>query len=284
MPFCNTVSFSSSIYDFWCNSLDISTAQSATTAYSGQDRSFSPLALDSASTSFTITDETSEAPGPTITSDPTDGGGDENGGDGDGDSSDGDGNGNNDDGGGGTPVGPIVGGVVGGVAAIGLGGLGLWLFLRNKKKKRAAAAEMSQPSPNMAYANQPPPGAPGAPGHQPPPGQPGYYDPKFMAAGQQPGYQQYPSHYPQQGQQHPGGFYPMGNTPPAGTTASSPATTYADANTVSPNGQQSPGAVYPSGVSGLSSGQTHPGQQGGFVHEAPSRPEETQRGGVHELA
>lgn len=150
---------------------------------------------------------------------------------------------------------------MGGVAALGIGGLALWLFFRNKKKKQAAAA--AQPSPSVAYAPVQQQGSP----HPPP----GYYDPKFVATGQQ--YQ--PLHQQQQPQQQPGGggFYAMGNTPPPQPTPS-PGMSYAD-----PNRASTLSASYPSGFTAHSP----TAQQPGFIAEAPSRPEETHRGGVHEM-
>ncbi|CAI0651472.1 unnamed protein product [Colletotrichum noveboracense] len=35
-PYCNTISFSGSIFDYWCNTLEISTAQAAVTTFEGQ--------------------------------------------------------------------------------------------------------------------------------------------------------------------------------------------------------------------------------------------------------
>lgn len=273
-PYCNTVSFSEDIYDYWCNSLNISTIQAAATAYAGQDRSFSPLELTDEASSFTLTGGITDGPGATSNPEPTatetdgDGGNDDNGNDSDGDK-DGDKDGGKDGGDdGGTPIGPIVGGVVGGVGAIGIGGLALWLFFRNKKKKQAAAAS-AQPSPPVAYApvqQQPSPPPPGQSYQQ----QQGFYDPKFVAAGQQ---------YHQQQHLQPGGFYTMGNTPPPQSNTS-PVVSYVD-----PTGASSPSTGYPSGFTTHSpTSQGGPQQQGGFIVEAPSRPEETHRGGVHEMS
>ncbi|KAM0426551.1 hypothetical protein ACHAPT_008243 [Fusarium lateritium] len=77
--------------------------------------------------------------------------------------------GDSDDGGSSTPVGAIVGGVVGGVALIAILGLAIWFIRRNKQKKAAAAAGPPAPPPGtfpqqqqpqqMAYQQQgvPPP-------------------------------------------------------------------------------------------------------------------------------
>jgi hypothetical protein len=67
-----------------------------------------------------------------------------------------------------TPVGPIVGGVIGGVAALGLLGLGIFFLVRRKNKNTA--------SPGMTAAHAGPPGGPGYMGGPPggPHGLPGY--------------------------------------------------------------------------------------------------------------
>ncbi|KAG9257411.1 uncharacterized protein F5Z01DRAFT_385953 [Emericellopsis atlantica] len=283
MPYCNTISFADDIYDYWCNSLDISTAQSASTAYSGQTgRQFSPLPLDDPESSLTLEAE-SEIPGATVTADPTSTDGGDNGDkkdDGDGDNDKGNGNGkdndNDDDGDNGTPIGPIVGGVVGGIGAIALGGLGLWLFFRKKKKKQAAAAADASAvtSPTMAYA--PPHQGPSPGNPQQPFQQPTYYDPSEGGA-MGAAYSYAPHQHPQHQHQHPGGFHSMGNTPPPNSV--SPTMSYHDGS--------SPSAVYPSGftVSPQATDNRNSMANPGVIHEAPSRPEDTQRGGgVHEMA
>ncbi|KAJ4287511.1 hypothetical protein N0V88_007611 [Collariella sp. IMI 366227] len=65
-----------------------------------------------------------------------------------------------------TPVGPIVGGVVGGVAALGLIGLGIFFLIRQKNKN---ASESPPPIAMSAVAP-----APSGPGFMPPPGQSPY--------------------------------------------------------------------------------------------------------------
>ncbi|KAK0735495.1 hypothetical protein B0T21DRAFT_367912 [Apiosordaria backusii] len=55
-----------------------------------------------------------------------------------------------------TPIGPIVGGVVGGIAALALIGLGIWLLVKMNKKSKAAAAANNQP-PITQVNNLPPP-------------------------------------------------------------------------------------------------------------------------------
>jgi len=279
LPYCNTVSFADDIYDYWCNSVDISTAQSASTAYSGQTgRQFSPLPLDDPESSL-ILETDSDVPGATAPAEPSSPKDDNNGNDNNNGSDNNNNNNNNgnDDDDNGTPIGPIVGGVVGGIGAIALGGLGLWLFFRNKKKKQAAAAAANASavtSPTMA--NAPPP-------HQgPPPGKPqqsfqqtSYYDASGGGAmgaaySYAPHQQQQPHH------QHPGGFHPMGNTPPS--NSASPTMSYHDGS--------SPSAVYPSGfsVSPQATDNRNSVANPGVIHEAPSRPEDTRRGGVHEMA
>ncbi|CAI4212522.1 unnamed protein product [Parascedosporium putredinis] len=51
-PFCNTASFATSIFDYWCNDLDLSSAQTLFTTFLGQTgRSFEPLPSPPPSTS-----------------------------------------------------------------------------------------------------------------------------------------------------------------------------------------------------------------------------------------
>lgn len=145
-PYCNTVSFHSDIYGYWCNDADISTPQAAYTTYEGQSstRKFTPLPLED--------EETDPATGfdrPTQSSDPD---GNEDGEGQEGEEERG-GGGDDDDGGGGgggkkkDNAGAIAGGVVGGVAVVGLIGLGIAFILRRKKNDAPPAAPATQQAP-----------------------------------------------------------------------------------------------------------------------------------------
>ncbi|SPO05727.1 uncharacterized protein DNG_08414 [Cephalotrichum gorgonifer] len=138
LPYCNTASFSSGIFDYWCAAASISTPQSLTTAYTGQsaDRSFTPLVLTDPTT--TGESDVTRARG-SATSSPT-GVVDEEGDDPDDEGADG-----GADGGGGSGRrrrsngGAIAGGVVGGVAIIALAGISVLLINRRKKAQQNAA-------------------------------------------------------------------------------------------------------------------------------------------------
>lgn len=141
-PFCNTVSFSSEIYDYACNNVDISTPQAIFTTYDGQtsDRSFSPMPLDVGSTS--IDEDFSGFPRPTEVIDDED-----------------------------DPeetedpeppkkkksnAGAIAGGVVGGVAVIGMLGLGILFILRRKKNQTPPpSTPATQQTPGWTQPNSP---------------------------------------------------------------------------------------------------------------------------------
>lgn len=264
--FCNTISFSSGIIDYWCNSQAISTPQKATTTYPGQtdDREFTPLVLTDASSTAALSFEstgTSDT-GPTVTSDPTDKAG---GSDSDGDSDNNDNDSGKDKKGSSTPIGPIVGGVVGGVALIALIGLGIFFFMRNKKKKAAAAAAAAAAA-SPPVQQQPPGGYNAA-----------YYDPKYAQATSptnSQGYGQPPAAFYSVSSQHTGSPDPHNPVSPTGThmtdprlsqVAGSPTPSYA---TVPPPGQQ----------------QTGFQPQGEVIHEAPAVPSDHHRGTMHELA
>lgn len=82
-----------------------------------------------------------------------------------------------------TPIGPIVGGVVGGVAVLGLIGLGIVLILRRNRNPPAntTAAHQQQPPsnfppPQMGQVNPPVATSPGSPGVPP------AYDPRYSYA------------------------------------------------------------------------------------------------------
>ncbi|KAM0545171.1 hypothetical protein ACHAPJ_011438 [Fusarium lateritium] len=122
-PYCNTVSWSGNTLDYWCNDIEITTAQSAALTYKGQkSREFTTIDEDDYSS---LVSQISEAKTASITgglatqtSSPT---ATETNSDDSGSSS--------------APVGAIAGGAVGGVAALGLLGLAVFFFMRRKKKQ-----------------------------------------------------------------------------------------------------------------------------------------------------
>lgn len=152
------MSFAGGIYDYWCNGEDISGAQAAETTYKGQgERDFEAVALTDVYTDSETTSSSSSTDGGSNTSDagPSDTGSSDTGGSG----GDDDSSNNNDDDDEGTPVGPIVGGVVGGVGALGIGGLAAWLLIRRRNAKTAGGSGSggdgsSQPTP-QAYSALP---------------------------------------------------------------------------------------------------------------------------------
>ncbi|KAF5009592.1 hypothetical protein FDECE_4196 [Fusarium decemcellulare] len=162
-PYCNTVSWKGSTFDYWCNDVDITTAQSAALSFKGQkSRVFTTVDEDDLSS---IQSQISEAKtgnietGATRTSGPSATNTD-----------------SSDSGASKTNTGAIAGGVVGGVAGLALVSLGIFYLFRRQKKKYTAGSP-------PAYQ---PPGAPGAPmaGADPKAGWP---------AGQQQGYQYDPN-------------------------------------------------------------------------------------------
>lgn len=151
--FCNTLSFSGGVTQYYCNSVSISKVQAATTTYDGQDdpnRTFSKLLITTTDPSTRVpAPETSSSPSPSSTKpetsntpEPTTSPKEDSG---SGKSS--------------TPVGPIVGGVVGGVAVIGLIILGL-IYLLKKKNKADPAHQTNQ---NVMQQNHQPMSPGGAP-------------------------------------------------------------------------------------------------------------------------
>ena len=253
--YCNTVSISSDIIDYWCNDLDNSTPQHVFTTYSGETdgRTFSAIISGGSSSFSSVTDassigqpsasdvtqvssssstsSTTSSASTTTTS-----------------SSGGGGSGSS------TPTGAIVGGVVGGVAVISLVGFGIWFLRRRQKKKNTA-----------------PPAAGAAPMQQhgaPPPG----YDPKtqsyynYNQAGAQP----YPPGQQQYGQMPVGGYYPHSSQ----TTSPDP-----HAVPLSPSTMSHDPRLSQTGASPV--GGYQPQQQA--IHEAPTLPSEDHRGVMHEL-
>ncbi|KAL0940895.1 DUF1620 domain-containing protein [Colletotrichum truncatum] len=282
-PYCNTISFPGSVFDYWCNTLEISTPQSAQTTYEGQTgRTWEPLALtdDASSSNARIVSTTSRisvsttlpgpGPGPTTSVNPAP---EEKSG---------------------APVGAIVGGVVGGIAVIALIGIGIFLILR-KKKQDPNQQQTPQQQPQMAQN-----GYPGPP-QGPPGGSPteyagttthtqSVYDPKFAATSPT-GYQQSFGNTPppQGGFQQPGYFTAANMVPDRADTTSpgavSQMTDHHRYSTPPPPGPQQPYQQQPPPPQQQQQQQ----QQQQFaappptIHEAPTG-NDGHRGQMHELA
>ncbi|EWG49361.1 hypothetical protein FVEG_08916 [Fusarium verticillioides 7600] len=169
-PYCNTVSWEGSTFDYWCNDLDISTAQSAALTYKGQtsrefgtinERDYSSLLsqMTEAQTEGSVNVEATGTGTATSKTAATET--------------------NRDRGSSGTPVGAIAGGTVGGVAALALIGVGVFFFLRRQKKK-------SKASDSSNYQQAPRGDKPGWSQQQQQQQQQGgyyYYDPNSLSAG-----------------------------------------------------------------------------------------------------
>ncbi|KAF5710364.1 hypothetical protein FMUND_9566 [Fusarium mundagurra] len=144
-PFCRTYAYPSGIFDYRCASTSVENVQSVKFTYQGQKNAnfvtttlSDGIASESLSTTNTDSNQpsetetqtetttTSEAPEPKPTKKSKS-----------------------------TPVGAIVGGVVGGVALIGLIGLGVVCLLRRRKSKPEPAPAPAQPV--MAQQQAPPP-------------------------------------------------------------------------------------------------------------------------------
>ncbi|EFY85688.1 hypothetical protein J3458_000404 [Metarhizium acridum] len=176
-----------------------------------------------------------------------------------------------------TPVGAIVGGVVGGVAAIALVGVGVLLLLRHKRKQKDAAQgqnmQQQQPPPNQPLMRQYPPhtspymanaspaqgtGCPPSPPGSPPPLQ-GYYNT-----------------CPPVGQYSPSVATGQVSSP-TGTYSTDPRT---GAPTVSPVGFATVGAT----PTPPPARQGHNGNEKPVVYEMSAKPGDDHRGNIHELA
>ncbi|KAK7429260.1 hypothetical protein QQZ08_004270 [Neonectria magnoliae] len=271
-PYCNTISFTGGVTDYWCNSLNSSTAQVASTTYAGgDDREYTTLDETSSSATLVTSGSVSEKPTVTVSAKvsststseesaaTSDGGDDDNG----------------------TPVGPIVGGVVGGIGGLALIGAAVFLFLRNKKKKSAAAAAATTPPTYQPPPMQQQPGT-GPNGYNPvPQGQTGFYDPKN------------PYSTPAQQYNQPavgGGFYPVQNqsgTPDYNqTNPSSPGTFVSDPRMSQVGSNTSPSPSYNQQNMGGQQG-FQPGYQPqqAVIHEAPTNAIGSNgRDDTHELA
>ncbi|KAG6010293.1 hypothetical protein E4U21_007342 [Claviceps maximensis] len=204
LPYCNTIAFPGGITDYWCNSVEYSTARTAQTTWVGQSsrRSYSVFVQNSSgyldATSF---------PTNAFNADPSATGSAAGG-----ESRTSDGDSKRDSK---TPIGAIVGGVVGGVAVIGLGLLALFFFLRRKNSRKAGkmAKPSSNQSPMQPNAST---GMSTTQNHNQ-----AYYPPKFngpLPTQTYPTQQQYPQPTPPS--QPQGGFYPQASVSPSSPTAS----------------------------------------------------------------
>lgn len=251
--FCNTVSFPGEIYDYFCNSLSISTPQLALTTYDGETdgRVFVTTVFSDTSSDLPTTSSRSKQPTSTAVSSshsstatsspsPTDSGGSP------------------------TPIGAIVGGVVGGIAVLGLIAFGIVFILRRRT---------STPSPSSSHqglASQPPE-TPAT--HQsfyvPPPGDPTKHNSTVITNGQ-PMTQTYPTPPPPfPAQPYPAPAPPQdmqaGYYQAADGTAPVPAGEYNTFGTAAPVSPSTTVAGHPSHQPGFgtSKGQVHEIGDGG---------------------
>ncbi|KAK1508656.1 hypothetical protein CTAM01_02442 [Colletotrichum tamarilloi] len=286
-PYCNTISFADGIFDYWCNTADISTPQAATTTYAGGPaRNWTPLALTDDTTSSSVIRPASSGvitgtasgsvSAPSITTSPDN---DNNGG-----------INNNNNSKSSTPVGAIVGGVIGGIAVIALIGFGIFFILRKKKKTQqqpGPGPHGQPPMMNQQQQHQPPPmGYAPAPQGSPAPYAAqtqthSFYEPKYDGQG---GYPQ--QHYgstppppPQQGGGYQQPYYSGNMAVPdrADTTSPSAMSQGTHSNRlstrpVSPNHPQGGFQQFGGG------GQPQP-----TIHEAPASGD-GHKGQMHELA
>ncbi|PCD35767.1 hypothetical protein AU210_008326 [Fusarium oxysporum f. sp. radicis-cucumerinum] len=135
-PYCNTVSWEGSTFDYWCNDLDISTAQSAALTYKGQtsrefgtinERDHSSLLsqMTEAKTEGSVNVEATGTATSQSAATET----------------------NKDSGSSGTPVSATAGGTVGGVAGLAIIGVAVFFFLCRKKKSKASSSSKYQQAP-----------------------------------------------------------------------------------------------------------------------------------------
>lgn len=224
-PYCNTVTFFDGAIDFFCGNNNISSLEQLYTTWNGQTdavewNTFTITPTESGTESATddgsFSIPTSFIPSATGSSDgsSTDGSDGNTGSgptSGSGGSSSGDnGNAPTEKKQSSTPIGPIVGGVVGGVAVLALIGFGIFFLVRhNKKKKAATAAASTQPMQQTGAGGGPGGVPPGAPGYPPQGGYPAQYgQPPQQYPPQQPSPQPY---FPNDAQK-PTGFVGMGPT------------------------------------------------------------------------
>ncbi|OTA94031.1 hypothetical protein M434DRAFT_395100 [Hypoxylon sp. CO27-5] len=217
-PFCGTVTFFDGIMDYYCDTLSASTPQQLYTTYDGETdgRTFTPVVVTldattspSHSTTTPIDNENDNASTSSSTNPPVPTSPENNGGNVGSKSS--------------TPVGPIVGGVVGGVGGLALIGLGIFFLIRHNNNKKNVPPP--QPAAQVSQVPGVPPGVGGAGyGQQPP------YDPHFSQ--QYPNQPSSPPGYPPQGYyadaSKPGGFAMVGQVPDRNNSTSPVSTQYAD--------------------------------------------------------
>ncbi|EFQ30133.1 hypothetical protein CGRA01v4_00949 [Colletotrichum graminicola] len=273
-PYCRTVSFSDDIYGYWCASEENSTPQAVLTTYAGQRaRQWSELVV---TLGDTTSSRATRPTGPTATSasargsstspapvpDPED------------ETSS-------------TPIGAIVGGVVGGVAVIALALFGIWFFIRKKNHNGGPQGQQQQQQPQQPQGS---PSQYAATTHTQ-----SFHDPKFGGPN---GYPQSfggtPPPPPQDGYQHQQPYF-AGNAVPDRTDTTSPGAvsqmTYSNTNN-DMNNRYSMQAASPQTTQGgfQQFGQAPPAQQQQqqqppppTIHEAPTTVD-GHRGHMHELA
>ncbi|POR32301.1 Uncharacterized protein TPAR_07490 [Tolypocladium paradoxum] len=125
--YCGTIVFPGGITDYECNSFSNSVATMAFTTFSGQTGRHYSTTILIWGASKTLLNTASAAPSASASATSTSGGG------------------NGSDKTSETPVGAIVGGAVGGLAAIGIAGIALLLLLRNKNKKQGLQEKIASP-------------------------------------------------------------------------------------------------------------------------------------------
>ncbi|ATY65219.1 hypothetical protein A9K55_003992 [Cordyceps militaris] len=287
-PYCNTVSFRGGAIDYACGVNDIRTFQLLETSYSGQlnPQTYTDYTVTGTSASrpsgsatgapprsSSSTSSSSTAPSSTGTVQPT--------GDQSSKSS--------------TPVGAIVGGVVGGVGALALIGIGILLFLRNKKKN---SGQQSPPPPLMNQPQQPggpPPSqahysyqdttgagyatSPSAAGTYYPPPQQGSPSPNYPYS--QPSVSPATSYAPQQPGQQGYGQQPYqqaGSPPPMQQQYAAPV-----AGSPPPMQQQYGAPVAGAAVGAAAGAAVHKDGPLKTVHEAPTANSAGHRGEMQEL-
>ncbi|KAJ6439630.1 wnt and FGF inhibitory regulator domain-containing protein [Purpureocillium lavendulum] len=281
--FCNTIAFPGGITDYWCAAISDSAVNRAFTTYKGQTvtRSYFTITQTGSSTSLLNTKQTgnSDIGAPTPSGTPTQSSSaaasSTSGSASDDNSNEGSGGGKKK-----TPVGAIVGGVVGGVAAIGVAGIVAFLCLR-RNKKQADAGKATGPSADNSPVQQP--GVPQSMVQQQPGQHQSYYNPNYTPV------QGYPSpnqQYPHTTPPPPGAYYPVADpsqhpTSPSGSHMTDPRT-----NSTSPGVPQWGPGGYPAPAPAPGHHQPPAGfqPQQPVIHEAPNQPSDNHRGEMHELS